>query len=67
MGKLLEREAEPSPEKRLRTAGPTPIDDTDILDWDVGIEAPPRPSKTIRVRLVYVGRAKPMPFPDPEE
>ena len=34
----------------------------DILDWDAAIVTPPpRPSGTIRVRLIYKGRRKPIP------
>lgn len=37
-------------------------DEEDILDWDAAIVTrPPRPSGTIRVRLIYKGRRKPMP------
>ena len=37
-------------------------DAEDILDWDAAIVTPPpRPSGTIRVRLIYKGRSKPMP------
>ena len=37
-------------------------DEEDILDWDAAIVTPPpRPSGTIRVRLIYKGRSKPMP------
>ena len=33
----------------------------DILNWDVAITPPPRRSGTIRVRLIYKGRSKPLP------
>ncbi len=34
----------------------------DLLYWDVAIEnPPPRPSGTIRVKLRYKGRSKPIP------
>ncbi|RKU09605.1 hypothetical protein C6503_20855 [Candidatus Poribacteria bacterium] len=37
-------------------------DEEDILNWDAAIVTPPpRPSGTIRVRLIYKGRSKPMP------
>ena len=40
--------------------------DEDILNWDVAIvTSPPRPSSTIRVKLVYKGHSKPMPVEDP--
>lgn len=38
-------------------------DEEDILDWDVAIiNPPPRPSGTIRVKLKYRGRSKPIPI-----
>ena len=38
-------------------------DEEDILDWDVAIVTPPpRPSGTIRVKLKYRGRSKPLPI-----
>lgn len=38
-------------------------DEEDILDWDVAIVSPPpRPSGTIRVKLKYGGRSKPLPI-----
>ena len=38
----------------------------EVLNWDVAIEAPPlRPSGTIRARLKYKGRSKPMPIGNP--
>ncbi|MYA70524.1 hypothetical protein F4009_17390 [Candidatus Poribacteria bacterium] len=37
-------------------------DEEDILNWDAAIVTPPpRSSGTIRVRLIYKGRSKPMP------
>ncbi|MDE0316945.1 MAG: hypothetical protein OXM61_18855 [Candidatus Poribacteria bacterium] len=37
-------------------------DEDDLLDWDAHIGTPrPRPSGTIRVKLVYKGRRKPIP------
>ena len=50
------------PQKRL--AFPT-YDEEDILKWDVVIPPPPRPSGTIRVRLKFKGRRKPIPIEDP--
>ena len=41
-------------------------DEEDILNWDVAI-TPPRRSGTIRVKLIYKGRRKPMPVEDPWE
>lgn len=52
------------PQKRL--AFPT-YDEEDILKWDVAIPPPPRPSGTIRVRLKFKGRRKPLPIEDPSE
>ena len=47
--------------QKQRLAFPT-YDEEDILDWDAAIVTPPpRPSGTIRVRLIYKGRSKPMP------
>ena len=44
-----------------RLAFPT-YDEEDILNWDVAITPPPpRRSGTIRVRLIYKGRSKPLP------
>ena len=52
-----------SPKQRL--AFPT-YDEEDILNWDAAIiTAPPRPSGTIRVWLIYKGRSKPMPVENP--
>lgn len=37
-------------------------DEEDILNWDAAIiPTPPRRSGTIRVKLIYKGRSKPMP------
>ncbi len=52
------------PKKRL--AFPV-YDEEDILNWDVTIMPPPRRSGTIRVRLIYKGRSKPMPVENPWE
>lgn len=44
-----------------RLAIPT-YDEEDILNWDVAITPPPpRKSGTIRVKLIYKGRSKPIP------
>ncbi len=43
-------------------------DEEDLLNWDVAITPPPpRRSGTIRVRLTYKGRSKPMPVENPWE
>ncbi len=40
----------------------------DLLDWDAAItHPPPRRSGTIRVRLIYKGRSKPLPVENPWE
>ena len=40
----------------------------DILNWKVAIEVPPsRPSGTIRAKLKYKGRSKPIPIENPWE
>ena len=37
-------------------------DEEDIFNWDAAIVTPPpRPSGTIRVKLIYKGRSKPIP------
>ncbi len=37
-------------------------DEEDLLDWDAAITTPPpRRSGTVRVRLIYKGRSKPIP------
>ena len=41
-------------------------DEEDILNWDAAIiTPPPRPSGTIRVKLIYKGRRKPIPVENP--
>lgn len=43
-------------------------DEEDILNWDaVVVPPPPRRSGTIRVKLIYKGRSKPIPDEDPWE
>ncbi len=43
-------------------------DEEDLLNWDVAITPPPpRRSGTIKVKLVYKGRRKPIPVEDPWE
>ena len=49
-------------QSKQRLAFPV-YDEEDILNWDAAIiTPPPRPSGTIRVRLIYKGRSKPMPI-----
>ncbi len=53
--------------QKQRLAFPT-YDEEDILNWDVAITPPPpRRSGTIRVRLIYKGRSKPLPVENPWE
>ena len=53
--------------QKQRLAFPV-YDEEDILDWDATIVTPPpRTSGTIRVRLIYKGRSKPMPVENPWE
>ena len=53
--------------QKQRLAFPT-YDEEDVLDWDAAIVTPPpRPSGTIRVRLIYKGRSKPIPAENPWE
>ena len=43
-------------------------DEEDLLNWDAAIVTPPpRQSGTIRVKLIYKGRSKPIPVEDPWE
>jgi hypothetical protein len=48
---------------------PLPVEpDGELLDWDAYVPPPPPKRKgTIRVQVVYKGRAKPMPVPDPDD
>ncbi len=47
--------------QKKRLAFPV-YDEEDILDWDAAIVTPPpRASGTIRVKLIYKGRSKPIP------
>lgn len=50
-----------------KEAEPLPVEpDEEVLDWDAYVP-PPKRKGTIRVRLRYMGRSKPMPVPDPED
>ena len=54
-------------ERTQRLAFPV-YDEEDILNVDaVIVPPPPRQSGTIRVRLKYIGRSKPIPVEDPWE
>jgi hypothetical protein len=49
-------------EERTET-GDSPM----ILDWDACLDMPPaRPAGTVRVRLNFLGRGKPIPLADPQ-
>ena len=40
---------------------PGPVDEDDLLDWDVWLDSPPpRPERTVVVRLEYAGRDAPL-------
>ena len=53
--------------QKQRLAFPV-YDEEDILNLDaVIVTPPPRPSGTIRVKLIYNGRRKPIPVEDPWE
>ena len=53
--------------QKQRLAFPS-YSEEDILNWDAAIVTPPlRPSGTIRVRLIYKGRRKPIPVENPWE
>ena len=55
-------------EKQKRYLAFPVYDEEDILNWDAAIiTPPPRPSGTIRVKLIYKGRRKLMPIEDPWE
>ncbi len=61
-----EKQAEPVTPGRIVTHSPEEAD-LDILDWDFRAEPPPpRAHGTIRVRLKYLGRSKPIPVEDPD-
>lgn len=56
-----------SEKQKQRLAFPI-YDEEDILNWDAVIPTPPpRQSGTIRVKLIYKGRSKPIPVEDPWE
>ena len=43
------------------------VDSPDRLDWDACLDTPPpRRSGTIKVRLNFLGRGKPLPLADPD-
>ena len=56
-----------SKKQKRRLAFPV-YDEEDILNLDaVIVTPPPRQSGTIRVKLIYKGRSKPIPIEDPWE
>jgi len=59
--KTIQQKNTTNKKQKQRLAFPV-YDEEDILNWDAAIiTPPPRPSGTIRVRLIYKGRRKPMP------
>ncbi len=57
-----------TPKKRTQRLAFPVYDEEDILNVDaVIVTPPPRQSGTIRVRLKYIGRSKPIPVQDPWE
>jgi hypothetical protein len=46
----------------LATAG-----EEGLLEWDVWLDVPARPERTLLARFEYVGRDRPLPVDDPEE
>ena len=54
--------------KDEKKAEPLPVDPEERLDWD--FYQPPPPSKrrwTVQARIVWKGKAQPMPVPDPDD
>ena len=65
--KTTQRKNTTNEEQKQRLAFPT-YDEEDILNVDaVIVTPPPRQSGTIRVKLKYMGRSKPIPAEDPWE
>lgn len=57
-----------TPKKRTQRLAFPAYDEEDILNWDAAIVTPPpRQSGTIRVKLKYMGRSKPIPVDDLSE
>jgi hypothetical protein len=63
----LLRDLRQTPVKENSEGSPLlPHDEEEILDWDAWITPPPpRRSGSIKVKLVYRGRSKPIPMMDP--
>lgn len=56
----------PDAQKSPRRATPSPVDPNEIEDWDYCITRPPRRNvEIIEVEVIDVGRARPLPYPDP--
>ena len=65
--KIIQRKNTTNEEQKQHLAFPT-YDEEDILNVDaVIVIPPPRQSGTIRVKLKYKGRSKPIPVDDPWE
>lgn len=53
---------------QVQRLAPPFYDEEDVLNWDaVVVPPPPRRSGTIRVKLIYKGRSKPIPDENPWE
>ena len=65
--KIIQRKNTTNEEQKQHLAFPV-YNEEDILNVDAVIATPPpRQSGTIRVKLKYMGRSKPMPVEDPWE
>jgi hypothetical protein len=56
MEDILEPPAGPPVEADVCREAPLPVDTSEVLDWDVTVELKPRPAKTVRAKVVYMGR-----------
>lgn len=53
---------------QVQRLAPPIYDEEDVLNWDADVvPPPPRRSGTIRVKLIYKGRSKPIPDENPWE
>jgi len=50
-----------------RKPQPLPVDPEDRLDWEFYQPPPPKRRWTVVGRVIWKGRAKPLPVPDPED
>jgi|GEM_PF-1745307 len=65
--KTIQRKNTTNKKQKQRLAFPV-YDEEDILNVDAVIATPPpRRSGTIRVKLIYKGRSKPIPVENPSE